>query len=82
MTAAFDGYGYCWVETGRGAAAFGAGDFFAEPDPIVTLRGPNRAWHAGKVLFERHWLAGGLEERLSTLGLNGAATLLGIRARV
>ena len=82
MTAAFDGYGYCWVETGRGAAAFGAGDFFAEPDPVVTLRGPNRAWHAGKVLFERHWLAGGLEGRLSTLGLNGAATLLGIRARV
>jgi sulfide:quinone oxidoreductase len=80
-SAAFDGYGYCWVETGRGAAAFGVGNFFAEPDPAVTLRGPNRAWHAGKVLFERHWLAGGLEGWLSTLGLAGAAKLLGIRAR-
>jgi sulfide:quinone oxidoreductase len=78
--AEFDGYGYCWVETGRGAAALGVGNFFAEPDPAVTLRGPNRAWHAGKVLFERYWLAGGLEGRLSTLGLKGAAKLLGIRA--
>jgi sulfide:quinone oxidoreductase len=78
----FDGYGYCWVETGRGAAAFGVGNFFAEPDPAVALRGPNRAWHAGKVLFERHWLARGLERRLATLGLNSAAKLLGIRARL
>jgi len=77
----FDGYGYCWVETGRGAAAFGVGDFYAEPDPAVTLRRPNSAWHAGKVLFERYWLGGGLERRLSMLGLTGAAKLLGIRAR-
>ncbi len=81
-SAEFDGYGYCWVETGRGAAALGVGNFFAEPDPAVALRGPNRAWHAGKVLFERHWLAGGLEGRLATLGLNGGAKLLGIRARL
>ena len=78
----FDGYGYCWVETGRGAAAFGVGNFFAEPDPAVTLRGPNRAWHAGKVLFERYWLGGGLERRLSMVGLTGAAKLLGIRAHL
>ncbi|MEX1173725.1 MAG: hypothetical protein WEG56_14075, partial [Chloroflexota bacterium] len=81
-TGEFDGYGYCWVETGRGTAAFGVGNFFAEPDPAVALRGPNRAWHAGKVLFERHWLARGLERRLATLGLNSAAKLLGIRARL
>ena len=58
------------------------GNFFAEPDPAVTLRGPNSAWHAGKVLFERYWLGGGLERRLSMLGLAGAAKLLGIRAHL
>ena len=60
----------------------GVGNFFAEPDPAVTLRGPNSAWHAGKVLFERYWLGGGLERRLSMLGLTGAAKLLGIRAHL
>ena len=32
------------------------GDFYAEPVPRVTLRGPGRVWHAGKVLFEKVWL--------------------------
>lgn len=65
------------------ATAIGLGNFFAEPDPAVALRGPNRAGHAGKVLFERHWLARGLERRLATtLGLNSPAKLLGIRARL
>ena len=76
----FDGAGYCWLETGAGRAAFAAGDFYAEPDPIVALRRPSRAWHAGKVLFERYWLSSGLERRLSASALRGAARLLGLRA--
>jgi sulfide:quinone oxidoreductase len=76
----FDGAGYCWLETGAGRAAFAAGDFYAEPDPIVALRRPSRAWHAGKVLFERYWLSSGLERRLSASVLRGAARLLGLRA--
>jgi sulfide:quinone oxidoreductase len=52
----FDGHGECFVETGGGRAGFGSGDFYAEPLPRVTLRGPNRLWHAGKVLLEKTWL--------------------------
>ena len=78
----FDGRGFCWVETGGGAAAFADGDFFAEPDPSVVLRGPGRLWHGGKVLFERYWLGRRFERRLSAWGLKGAARALGIRAEL
>jgi sulfide:quinone oxidoreductase len=54
----FDGQGECFVETGDGRAGFGAGNFYAEPLPQVALRGPNRFWHWGKVLFEQKWLRG------------------------
>lgn len=54
----FDGHGECFVETGDGRAGFGAGNFYAEPLPEVALRGPGRAWHWAKVLFEWKWLRG------------------------
>ncbi len=50
------GHGSCFVETGGGRAAFGRGDFFAEPKPKVKLHKPSRHWHWGKVLFEKKWL--------------------------
>jgi sulfide:quinone oxidoreductase len=53
--AAFDGYGYCFIEIGDGRAGYGAGNFYAEPTPEIRLRGPGRLWHAGKVLFEKTW---------------------------
>ncbi len=53
---AFDGHGACFLETGDGRAGFGTGNFYAEPLPRVTLKGPNRMWHWGKVLFEWRWL--------------------------
>jgi sulfide:quinone oxidoreductase len=52
----FDGHGECFLETGDGRAGFGAGNFYAEPVPEVALKGPNRFWHWGKVLFEWRWL--------------------------
>ncbi|HUP15235.1 MAG TPA: FAD/NAD(P)-binding oxidoreductase [Acidimicrobiia bacterium] len=52
----FDGYGECFIETGSGRAGFGAGDFFAEPVPQITLHRPSRRWHLGKLLFEQNWL--------------------------
>ena len=59
-TAAFDGHGGCFIETGFGKAGWGSGDFFAEPSPAVTIRPPSRRWHLGKVAFEfnvkRRWL--------------------------
>lgn len=53
-TAKFDGHGGCFIETGRGRAGFGSGDFYAEPAPAVAIHPPARRWHLGKVLFERN----------------------------
>jgi sulfide:quinone oxidoreductase len=52
----FDGKGGCFIETGRGRAGYGSGDFFAEPVPSMRLHRPARWWHWGKVLFEQRWL--------------------------
>jgi sulfide:quinone oxidoreductase len=54
--ARFDGHGECFIETGKGRAGFGRGDFYAEPTPQVKLHPVGRRWHLGKLLFERNWL--------------------------
>ena len=51
----FDGHGACFIETGAGKAGYGAGDFYAEPTPQITLHRPSRRWHMGKLLFEKNW---------------------------
>lgn len=51
----FDGYGACFLETGEGRAAYGSGNFYAEPGPHVKLRQPARRWHWGKVAWEKRW---------------------------
>jgi sulfide:quinone oxidoreductase len=53
----FCGDGYCMLEAGEDLAGFAYGNFFAEPAPRVNLRQVGRAWHIGKVLFEKWWLA-------------------------
>ncbi len=78
----FDGRGYCWVELGGGVAGFAAGDFYATPDPAVVLRRPGRAWHAGKVLFERYWLSRGLGHELTGVALRLGSALLRVPARL
>jgi len=78
----FDGHGYCWVELGAGVAGFAIGDFYADPDPAVALRRPGRAWHAGKVLFERYWLSRGPAHELAGLGLRLGSGLLRVPARL
>ena len=55
-TTVFDGHGYCWIELGDGRAGFADGDFYAKPEPQVTLRRPGRHWHWGKIAFEKWWL--------------------------
>jgi sulfide:quinone oxidoreductase len=55
--AAFDGMGACFVETGDGRAAYGKGNFYAEPVPRVKLRPPSWRWHVGKIWFEKNWLS-------------------------
>jgi len=53
----FCGDGYCMLEAGEDLAGFAFGNFFAEPAPNVQLRQIGKAWHLGKVLFEKWWLA-------------------------
>jgi sulfide:quinone oxidoreductase len=55
--AEFCGDGYCMLEAGEDLAGFAFGNFFAEPAPSVQLRQIGKAWHLGKVLFEKWWLA-------------------------
>ncbi|MBI4877098.1 MAG: NAD(P)/FAD-dependent oxidoreductase [Acidobacteria bacterium] len=55
--AAFCGDGYCMLEAGGDRAGFAFGNFFAQPSPDVRLREIGKAWHLGKVLFEKWWLA-------------------------
>ncbi|MDI6808338.1 MAG: FAD/NAD(P)-binding oxidoreductase [Candidatus Eisenbacteria bacterium] len=56
-TAEFCGTGYCMLEAGEGLAGFAFGDFFGEPAPELKLRDIGKAWHLGKVLFEKWWLS-------------------------
>jgi sulfide:quinone oxidoreductase len=53
----FCGDGYCMLEAGEDLAGFAHGNFFAQPAPQVNLRQVGKAWHIGKVLFEKWWLA-------------------------
>jgi sulfide:quinone oxidoreductase len=53
----FCGGGFCMLESGEHLAGFAYGDFFATPAPRIHLKDVGRAWHSGKVLFEKWWLA-------------------------
>jgi sulfide:quinone oxidoreductase len=55
-SASFCGDGYCMLEAGEDLAGFAYGNFFAEPSPDVRLKRIGKAWHIGKVLFEKWWL--------------------------
>ncbi len=73
----FCGTGYCMLEAGEGLAGFAYGDFFGEPSPRLMLRNVGRAWHWGKVLFEKWWLSpfGIRKHVLRTLLVIGAKAL-------
>jgi sulfide:quinone oxidoreductase len=56
----FDGHGGCFIETGNGRAAYGSGNFYADPAPAIVMKAPSRSGHWGKVAFEwnvmKRWL--------------------------
>jgi sulfide:quinone oxidoreductase len=52
----FGGEGSCFIETGRGRAGFGSGNFYAEPAPRIRLRSPSALLHWGKIAYEKYWL--------------------------
>lgn len=52
----FNGDGECFLETGDGRAAFGSGNFYADPAPQIRLKDPSVLLHLGKVAYEKLWL--------------------------
>jgi sulfide:quinone oxidoreductase len=52
----FNGDGECFLETGDGRAAFGSGNFYADPAPQIRLRPPSVFLHFAKVATEKWWL--------------------------
>jgi sulfide:quinone oxidoreductase len=77
--AKFCGDGYCMLEAGEDLAGFAFGNFFAEPAPNVQLHQVGKAWHIGKVLFEKWWLAPvGFQRSLIGSALRAGARFYGI----
>ncbi len=78
----FDGEGWCAIELGGGVAAFGNGSFFGEI-PRMQLYPPSQAWHWGKVLFEKWWMAPfGLRREALRLAMRLGGKLKGIKVQV
>jgi sulfide:quinone oxidoreductase len=75
----FCGDGYCMLEAGEDLAGFAYGNFFAEPSPDVKLKHIGKAWHIGKVLFEKWWLAPyGIRKELYRRSIALGSRLMGI----
>ncbi len=53
----FCGDGFCMLEAGEHTAGIAFGNFFASPSPEVKIRNVRKAWHYGKILFEKWWLS-------------------------
>ena len=53
----FDGKGFCPIELGTGSAARVEGDWYATPEPIITIDGPSTARAGDKAEFEHEHLA-------------------------
>jgi len=52
----FNGTGFCPVELGANEAAFVEGDWYAEPEPVIRIKGPSAGLAAEKRAFERDHL--------------------------
>jgi len=75
----FCGDGFCTLEAGEHLAGFAYGDFYATPSPEIHLRNVGRAWHAGKVLFEKWWLAEpGIRKSVLSAAMSTGGKLAGI----
>jgi sulfide:quinone oxidoreductase len=53
----FDGYGFCYIEVGEGAAAYGSGNFYGLPGPRITIEPPSQRFRKEKAEMERAALA-------------------------
>jgi len=77
--ATFCGDGFCMLEAGEELAGVAFGDFFHEPSPEVHVKSIGRAWHLGKVLFERWWLSPwGVRRALLRSALSVGSRIVGV----
>ena len=53
----YSGRGFCYIEVGKGLAAYGAGNFYAMPAPSVSLEAPSARFREEKAGIERALLA-------------------------
>lgn len=53
----FDGKGFCYIEVGGGQAAYGSGNFYGYPGPIVYLDPPSQKNHEDRKKLELDQLA-------------------------
>jgi NADPH-dependent 2,4-dienoyl-CoA reductase/sulfur reductase-like enzyme len=66
-----------------GLAGVAFGDFFHEPSPDVQVKSLGKAWHLGKVLFERWWLSRwGIRRRLLKSALAIGSRIYGVPVRL
>ncbi len=78
-TDTFCGDGFCMLEAGEDLAGVAFGDFFHEPSPDVRVKSVGRAWHVGKVLFEKWWLSPwGVRRTLFKSALRAGSRLYGV----
>ncbi len=78
-TDTFCGDGFCMLEAGEDLAGVAFGDFFHEPSPDVRVKSVGRAWHVGKVLFEKWWLSPwGVRRALFKSALRAGSRLYGV----
>jgi sulfide:quinone oxidoreductase len=79
----FCGDGYCMLEAGEDLAGFAFGNFFAEPSPDVRLKRIGKAWHVGKVLFEKWWLEPyGIRRELYRQSIALGSRLMGVPSNI
>jgi sulfide:quinone oxidoreductase len=78
-TATFCGDGFCMLEAGADLAGVAFGDFFHQPSPDVHVKSIGKAWHLGKVLFEKWWLTPwGARRRLLKSALAVGSRIYGV----
>ncbi len=78
-TTTFCGDGFCMLEAGDDLAGVAFGDFFHEPSPDVQVKSIGKAWHLGKVLFEKWWLSPwGTRRRLLKSALAVGSRIYGV----
>jgi len=52
----FDGLGFCYIEVADGLAAYGEGNFYADPAPAIRLEGPSYEYFVRKREWEKNIL--------------------------